>query len=61
MRKFIISFATVATLISFAGTSAVTAVSQSQFGAATASAHHQITVKDAVRTVHPAHTPLLAS
>ena len=61
MRKFIISFATVAALISFAGTSAVTAVIQSQFGAPTASAHHQMTVKNAVRTVHPAHTPLLAS
>ena len=61
MRKFIISFATVVTLIGFAGTSAVTAVSQSQFAAAAASAHHQMAVKEAVRTVHPAHTPLLAS
>ena len=61
MRKFIISFATVATLIGFAETSAVTAVSQSQITETAASAHHQMTVKDAVRTVHPAHTPLLAS
>jgi hypothetical protein len=61
MRKIIISFATVATLIGFAGTSAVTAVSRSQFTETAASAHHQMIVKDAVRTVHPAHTPLLAS
>ena len=61
MRKFIVSIATIAVLISFAGTSAVTAVSQSQFAAAAASAHHQMSVKDSVRTVHPAHTPLLAS
>jgi hypothetical protein len=62
MRKFIISIATFGALISFAGTSAVTALSQSQLVTPTrASAHHQMTVKDAVRTVHPAHTPLLAS
>ena len=61
MRKFIISIATIAVLISFAGTSAVTAVSQSQFTETAASAHHQMTMKKAVRTVHPAHTPLLAS
>ena len=61
MRKFIISFATVAALIGFAGTSAVTAVSQSQFTETAASDHHQMTVKNAVRTVHPAHTLLLAS
>ena len=61
MRKIIISFATVATLIGFAGTSAVTAVSQSQFAAPAASAHHQMSMKNAVRSVHPAHTSLLAS
>jgi hypothetical protein len=59
MRKFIISFATVAALIGFAETSAVTAASQITETAA--SAHHQMTAKDAIRTVHPAHTPLLAS
>jgi hypothetical protein len=59
MRNFFISIATFAAL-SFAGTSAVTAVNQAQFAAPT-SAHHQIKVNDAVRTLHPAHTPLLAS
>jgi hypothetical protein len=61
MRKFIISLAAVSALISFAGSSAVTALSQSQFAATTTSAHHQIKVNDAVRTVHPAHAPLFAS
>ena len=61
MRKFIISIATFGALISFAGSSAVTALSQSQLATPVASAHHQMTVKDTVRTVHPAHALLLAS
>jgi hypothetical protein len=61
MRKFIISLATFGALIGFAGTSAVTALSQSEFASATTSAHHQITVKGAVRMAHPAHSPLFVS
>jgi hypothetical protein len=60
MRNFIISIATLGALISFAGTS-VTALTQAQFAGTTTSAHHQMKVNNAVRTVHPAHAPLLAS
>jgi hypothetical protein len=61
IRKFIISLATFGALISFAGNSAVTALSQSQFVPAQTSAHHHIKVNDAVRTLHPTQAPLFAS
>jgi hypothetical protein len=41
--------------------SAVTALTEAQSAAPTASTHHQIRVNDAVRTVRPAHAPLFAS
>ena len=55
MRKFIIAIAIFGALVSFAGSSAVTALSQSEFAAPRVSAHHQIKVNDTVRTVRPAH------
>ena len=61
MRRFIISIATLAALIGFAGSSAVAALTQAQFAATTTSTHHQMKVNNAVRTVHPAHAPLFAS
>jgi hypothetical protein len=62
MRTFMISIAAFAAVITFAGMpTAVTALTEAQLAAPPVSAHHQMTVKDAVRTVHPAHTPLLAS
>jgi hypothetical protein len=62
MRKFIISIATLAALTTFASmSSAVTGLSEAHFAAPMTSAHHQFRVKDAVRTVHPAHAPLFAS
>jgi hypothetical protein len=62
MRKFIISITTFAALTTFAGmSSAVPALSETHFIAPMTSAHHQFRVKDAVRTVHPAHAALFAS
>jgi hypothetical protein len=62
MRTFMISIAAFAALMAFVGMpSAVTALSEMQSAAATASAHQHFRVKDAVRAVHPINAPLFAS
>jgi hypothetical protein len=62
MNKIVISFATLAALITIAGMpSAVTALTEAQLAAPQASAHHEFRVQNAVRTVHPNHAPLFAS
>jgi hypothetical protein len=61
MRTFMISIA-FAALIAFVGMpSAVTALTEAQLAAPTASAHQQFRVKDAVRSARPTHVPLFAS
>ena len=62
MRTFMISIAAFAAVIAFAGMpSAVTALTEAQFAAPTASAHQQFRVKDAVRIARPIHVPIFAS
>ena len=62
MRTFMISIAAFAALSAFVGMpSAVTALTEAQLAAPTASAHQQYRVKGAVRTALPIHVPLFAS
>ena len=62
MRTFMISIAAFAALIAFVGMpSAVTALTEAQFAAPTATAPQQFRVKDAVRIARRIHVRVFAS